>query len=409
MYDGNGGVVKKTAITMLFLALSAVTGLEAETFTHKFTTGEKYRIVATVEEKVLYNDELIGQASTLFKIASEVTGVVAGTGNISALYQISERGESSEGSYQLKNESRSVFTVDKQGRYRLGPAYFQPSVFDVPLFPETNVEPETAWTAPGTEIFDLREPFGIRAPVRIPISVKYTFLGDENRDGRRLARFSLEYEYRHDLTGVKGFPDMAIPIKISGAHSIKLVWDIDSGKTNSYEEDFYVLYNLSNKDWMEFMGTSKGEMTVSRPLDKKETVDKINEDIEKEKIEGVKAESVEDGVKITLENIQFEPDSDAITAGEARKIETIASILKKYPGRDIRVTGHTAAVGTPASCLELSLKRARAVADALLENKARTPEEMTVEGKGLTKPIAPNNTENGRIKNRRVEITILEN
>ncbi len=396
-------------ICFLLLLSAAVVGLQAETFSHKFVKGEKYRITATVDEKVLVNDEPIGVSHFLNKIAAEVTGVNNGAGTITAVYQISERGESDAGAYQLENESRAVFSIDAQGRYRIGPVYFQPSSRSIPLFPESNLEPNASWNAPAEEVYDLRESFGVRTPVSIPVSVKYTYKGQETVAGRRVAKFDIEYEYRQDISVAGADPEQAYPVKISGAHSIKYLWDNEAGKPHSFEEEFYVLYNLSNGGWIEFMGTATGAMTVAQPLDKKKTVDDINREIEKEKIEGARAESSEEGVKITLDNIRFQPDSDVITPAEARKIEKIAAILKKYPDRDIRITGHTAAVGTPESCLALSIRRARSVGEALLRLGARRADQMTIEGKGLTQPLAPNTTEAGRIKNRRVEITILEN
>jgi outer membrane protein OmpA-like peptidoglycan-associated protein len=398
----------KKCLCML-VVLGSVTGLYAETFSHKFTKGEKFRIVASVEEKVLNNDELVGELSFLNKIAAEVTGVVNGTGGISALYQISGRGRTDAGVYHLESEARSSFTIGPQGRYRIGPIYFEPQARDIPLFPEGNLEPEASWTAPAEEVYDLREPFGIRTPVRIPVNVNYRYRGDKTIDGKRVAQFEITYEYRYDVENLRTTKDLPVPKKISGAHSMLFNWDIAAGKPHSYEEEFYALYNLSDGQWMEFMGTAKAEVFVAQPLDKKKTADDINREIEKEKIEGARAESSEEGVKITLENIQFQPDSDVITAQEHRKIEKISAILKKYPDRDVRLTGHTAAVGTPESCLELSIRRAKSVGDVLLQLGARRADQMTIEGKGLTQPVAPSNSEAGRSKNRRVEITILEN
>lgn len=74
------------------------------------------------------------------------------------------------------------------------------------------------------------------------------------------------------------------------------------------------------------------------------------------------------------------------------------------------VSGHTAlAGGTDQSRMELSSERAGAVAAYLLKNKVRTRERVMVRGFGSNKPIADNRTEDGKRKNRRVEITILEN
>jgi len=73
------------------------------------------------------------------------------------------------------------------------------------------------------------------------------------------------------------------------------------------------------------------------------------------------------------------------------------------------VGGHTALAGTEESRRTLSVDRATVVADYLIEKKARPQERVVVRGFGSDRPVADNSTEEGRRKNRRVEITILEN
>jgi outer membrane protein OmpA-like peptidoglycan-associated protein len=59
--------------------------------------------------------------------------------------------------------------------------------------------------------------------------------------------------------------------------------------------------------------------------------------------------------------------------------------------------------------MQLSQERAGAVAGYFINNNVRNREHIMVRGWGSSKPIADNNTEEGKQKNRRVEITILEN
>ena len=112
---------------------------------------------------------------------------------------------------------------------------------------------------------------------------------------------------------------------------------------------------------------------------------------------------------INLENIQFAPDSTELLPGEVEKLERIAEILQSYPDRHLLITGHTAMAGTPEGRVQLSRERANAVAGFLLEREIRQPEEIMTEGKGAQEPVADNSTSEGMRRNRRVEITILEN
>ncbi len=115
------------------------------------------------------------------------------------------------------------------------------------------------------------------------------------------------------------------------------------------------------------------------------------------------------GVTISIENIQFEAESATLRSTEFTKLEQLARILQTpaYADNDIMVAGHTAKsnIGRPAQ--PLSEERAAAVADYLVELGVRTREHIITQGFGDTKPIAPNDTEENRSKNRRVEITIM--
>jgi outer membrane protein OmpA-like peptidoglycan-associated protein len=110
-----------------------------------------------------------------------------------------------------------------------------------------------------------------------------------------------------------------------------------------------------------------------------------------------------------MENIQFPPDSALLVPSERSKLDRIGEILKKYSDRDILITGHTALAGTPEGRKKLSDDRAGSVGAYLLEKKVRTKDRISFRGLGAEVPVADNRTEDGRSKNRRVEITILEN
>ena len=101
------------------------------------------------------------------------------------------------------------------------------------------------------------------------------------------------------------------------------------------------------------------------------------------------------------------PDSAELTESEKTKLRHIADILKKFDN-DILVTGHCARRGTLRSQMELSEQRAGAVALFLTQLNVRLPNCIYTQGKGAEEPIAPNTTEIGRQRNRRVEITLMD-
>lgn len=102
-------------------------------------------------------------------------------------------------------------------------------------------------------------------------------------------------------------------------------------------------------------------------------------------------------------DIQFDFASSSIKPGSRPAIAEIAALLKARPDLRVGVEGHTDDVGDAQSNMALSLERARAVVAALVA--AGVPESRLVAaGFGEERPIADNRTEEGRARNRRVEM-----
>ena len=105
---------------------------------------------------------------------------------------------------------------------------------------------------------------------------------------------------------------------------------------------------------------------------------------------------------------EFKPDSPELLEGEREKLDRIAQILSLFPDNDLLISGHTAVANNGVDSKQLSADRAQTVADYLINLGVRERQEVFTLGFGDTLPIAPNTTEEGRAKNRRVEITIMD-
>ena len=119
------------------------------------------------------------------------------------------------------------------------------------------------------------------------------------------------------------------------------------------------------------------------------------------------AEEVSAGIRLSIRDIKFAPDSAQILSGESERLDEIAEVLKMASNAQLLVEGHTASVGKPAGEQKLSEQRAHKIAEEL---KARGVKAgaFICRGFGGTKPVASNETNEGRAQNRRVEITILK-
>jgi outer membrane protein OmpA-like peptidoglycan-associated protein len=138
------------------------------------------------------------------------------------------------------------------------------------------------------------------------------------------------------------------------------------------------------------------------------TAEKITAQIKAMGIANTDVRITEEGVTISISNIQFLANSSELPDKEKGEIAEIARILMSIPGRKILVTGHTALAGTEQERLLTSRERAQSVADYLVSLGARKTNEIVVRGYGSEKPIADNSTPEGMALNRRVEITLLE-
>jgi len=101
--------------------------------------------------------------------------------------------------------------------------------------------------------------------------------------------------------------------------------------------------------------------------------------------------------------INFETGKSTIDPESARTLDAAAAALKEAADVRVEVAGHTDNVGTPEANLTLSQDRAQAVLAALVERGVKA-ERLTAKGYGQTAPVADNRTDDGRAKNRRVEL-----
>ncbi len=122
---------------------------------------------------------------------------------------------------------------------------------------------------------------------------------------------------------------------------------------------------------------------------------------------GADVRATDRGVVINLPDILFEFDRANLTPEAVRTIREISTVLKKTPNRPLSIEGHTDSVGTVVYNKQLSLRRAQSVSKQLQRDGVPAV-QMGVKGYGEGSPIATNNSEIGRARNRRVEI-IIEN
>jgi OOP family OmpA-OmpF porin len=119
---------------------------------------------------------------------------------------------------------------------------------------------------------------------------------------------------------------------------------------------------------------------------------------------------VEKGLKkkvgLAAKNIFFETDKYALLPASFKALDEVAVILRQNPYLKLDIAGHTDNSGTPEKNQVLSEQRARAVLEYLLSRSGVAKERLSSAGYGSARPLAGNDTPEGRAINRRVEFVL---
>ena len=394
-------------------------------FQFKQKKGDAVSHVATVEEEAYINGRLNNRTQFINRTSTTVESVDKnGTALLSTHYMTTQNNFiNSTGNTLSWGEEDSVKIYrDKNGQLHDSDNAYLPTVQSVPSFSDKRVKIGDSWTSQGLEVHDCRELFNMEGPIEVPFTATYTYTGDDEIDGKNLRVIEVEYKFFQDAgeagdagslgqdwydSYLYGTASGSTYAGTQGQAVQKIWWDNDRGELDHYIEEFVIyMYDTFNNTFA-FRGTAHGEVTEYKSVNDKENVKKLQKKVEKYKLDNISVKQGEKGLTISLDAIQFEPDSDVLLPSEKKKIEKLGEILKEF-SNDLLITGHCAQRGTVQSQQELSEDRAEAVAAYLVELGIRDQYHVFTQGKGATEPVASNATEAGRIKNRRVEITIMD-
>lgn len=378
----------------------------AEDFSFVYKPGDKFRFISRVEEDIYINRRFSHSAQILNRIAFEAAELRAdGAALLKGDFSTSVR---ASGGYSFVTDRiyHSEYWQLPDGRYEIDPQYYMPTVRHVPSFPSRTIQPGDTWNAPGEERHDFRTDFGIPDPYVIPVDVRYSYQGDGEFKGKPVKVLTAAYTIFYQAPQPRAWT-VTYPTQIAGFSDMVLYWNQEKGGLIGHESSFRFVFDMADGRTIEYRGIADAEMLEAILMNREELAGQLRNAVAG--LKDVTVTSDERGVTIGIENIQFIADSASFLPGEDGKIQRIAEILSGIPDHDIRVSGHTALAGTAAARASLSRERATVVAEMLIALGARDPEKVTVIGYGAERPIADNATEAGRARNRRVEITILEN
>ncbi|MEN3325006.1 OmpA family protein [Mariniflexile soesokkakense] len=230
-------------------------------------------------------------------------------------------------------------------------------------------------------------------------------------------------QYTYGFSGT--FKEIEGKLKIN-SHNVGLGILIDVSK-NSYKRKEFENYKVQLEELKnetnvntETIKSLQQKLEVKEALEKE--IDKKNNEINMLKSsihnalytykgKDLKIEDRQDKVLITLDtSLVFDSGSTEINNESKKALQDLSDILAKNPDVSVCIEGHTDNVPFINSKLtnrDLSLQRATAIVDKLSENQNINPENLVAAGIGEFDPIADNSTEEGRAKNRRIEIVLI--
>lgn len=300
----------------------------------------------------------------------------------------------------------SVFKINSEGDFSMIEDYGYPSFRSFPTFPKNQVKPGDTWNGQAVRAVD---PLDKGIPTRIPFYVQYTYLRDEEFHGESVYLLNAKWATRYGFGSGTSYVDYNGDKELSraeGSHNATIYVSKQSGNMLVMRDSVDETFTYSDGNKIQFKGTIALFTEYPPAIENSKKTEIINYTRQIAEENDINVEETAAGIKLAIRNLQFKPNSPELENGEAARLDQIARVLKTTDAR-LLVEGHTARTGEEAGEQELSEERARAVAQALSERGVKIG-RFICKGWGGRKPIDTNDTTEGRARNRRVEITILD-
>ena len=251
-----------------------------------------------------------------------------------------------------------------------------------------------------------------RYVIKIPIGDKYKF--------SLKADFYEDLAFDFDLTGIVQFDEFEKDAELK-AKKIDFQIAISDEETQSGLPVEVLITNLDNNEVIRTTATAgpDGKYTIKLREGDRYSVSvspkgysfyNTTVDLKKKKAPkslNVKLKQLKEDTKLTLSDITFEVNSADLNESSYSELDRVVKLMKDNPNINIEISAHTDNVGSEAYNLRLSKRRASSVEAYLLEQLV-TDSRLVSKGYGESKPAFPNDTDENKARNRRVELKIIK-
>lgn len=301
-----------------------------------------------------------------------------------------------ENQYELLSEYDLNFNLFKNGKMEIPSKYIMPLVRNIPVFPEKEISPGDSWEYPGQNILDFKP------IISIPFKARYNFIGFEEKLKKKCVKLLINHTLNFNIGQIEYD---YIPSRVLGYVNLLYYFDPEEGKPVYAEDSYDVVMYYPNGFSIEYKTVSTNYFIWK----KKKNVNEFSEKLFKmiPDYNEIEKEKTDEGALLRMEDILFDYNSAELKPEAEKKLNSISDALKMTENYEIIIKGYTDNIGSPKFNLELSGKRAYNVLQYLDKKDEFKEGSASYKGLGESNPIAPNDTENGRQKNRRVEILII--
>lgn len=333
----------------------------------------------------------------------------------------------------------SAFTISDDGYLSMIEDNGFPSFRSFPTFPKEKIQIGDTWQGRAERAVD---PLNKGIITRLPIVIQYQYTGDGKYHDEEIYILKAQWATRYGISYFDPQGDRDLK-SATGSHKADIYVSKKTGcallvrdlvdETFIYQDGNKINYQGFITLFTEYPPAVDREVVIhalnriAKNTDDKNIEEEKNLDVKIDKITNnitdkqndkelfndtnktsdITYENTSSGIKLTIENLQFKPNSSELLPGEEERLNQIATALKQAPNSMFLVEGHTASTGNLSGEKKLSVERAYAIAKELIKRGIGS-EKFLCKGSGSSKPIASNDTAEGMAKNRRVEITILE-
>ncbi len=391
----------------IFLAVALIIvftfNAHAYNFSWNLAKDERIEMVKTADVKYYVNAKLNRKFEERNIIDITCTEKSDKLNRVHGVFSVHEK-EQGANSFKMINQIKVDFLIEPSGKFIVRKGDYMPNLRHIPSFSEKDVKVNDSWTANGEMVLD-----NFSRPFMLTFPVNYTFVNVIKDNEKDIAVINYYYSINVDTSGT-GYP-ADFPIRISGENKGVLHWDIANNKPRDIQDAYQIAFIFATGEQKlasaEFHMNIKTENSLYKNFTPKEK-ETAKEELQKDLPEGVDADVEKRGIVLRMNDLLFDFDKHDLREDTRSKLDQIAEAIKKrYPDREIIVEGHTDSRGEKSYNQSLSEKRAMRVSDYLRSKSGH--DKFSYKGYGQSIPLGDNSTDEGRAKNRRVEIIIKTN